>query len=121
MTVDDAEIAEDVHLHDREDADESMTVSSQASQSTDPEQEVSIWCDEKEVQNERRQTLNDALGNLTGGRFSPILSTLNASWDDISSTQQKYYNYAQGTRKRCSFNVSNKPWTGKQTLEFHPK
>ena len=51
MTVDDAEMAEDVHLHDREDADESMTVSSQASQSTDPEQEVSIWCDEKEVQN----------------------------------------------------------------------
>ena len=59
--------------------------------SVHPEQEVNIWCDEKEIQNEKRQALNDALGNLTSGRFSPILSTLNASWDDISSTQQKYY------------------------------
>lgn len=74
-----------------EDADETVTLSSQASDGTEPEEEVSIWCDEKELQNERRQTFNDTLGNLTGGRFSPILSTLNASWDDISSTQQKYY------------------------------
>ena len=72
-----------------EDADE--TLLSQASQISDPEEEVGIWCDEKEIQNERRQALNDALGNLTSGRFSPILSTLNASWDDISSTRQKYY------------------------------
>ena len=72
-----------------EDADE--TLLSQASQISDPEEEVRIWCDEKEIQNERRQALNDALVNLTSGRFSPILSTLNASWDDISSTQQKYY------------------------------
>ena len=72
-----------------EHADE--TLLSQASQISVPEEEVSIWCDEKEIQNERRQVLNDALGNLTSGRFSPILSTLNASWDDISSTQQKYY------------------------------
>ena len=75
----------------KEEADETMTLSSLDSQGTEPEQEVSIWCDEKELQNERRQTLNDALKNLTGGRFSPICSTLNASWDDISSTQQKYY------------------------------
>ena len=47
--------------------------------------------DEREFQNERRQTLSDTLANLTGGRFSPIRSTLNAAWDDISSTQQKYY------------------------------
>ena len=72
-----------------EDADE--TLSSQASQISDPEEEVGIWCDEREIQNERRHALNDALGNLTSGRFSPILSTFNASWDDISSTQQKYY------------------------------
>ena len=72
-----------------EDADE--TLLSQASQISDPEEEVDIWCDEKEIQNERRQALNNALGNLTSGRFSPNLSNLNASWDDISSTQQKYY------------------------------
>ena len=64
-----------------EDADE--TLSSQASQISDPEEEVGIWCDEREIQNERRHALNDALGNLTSGRFSPILSTFNASWDDI--------------------------------------
>ena len=75
----------------REDADE--TLLSQASQISDPEEEVGIWCDEKEIQNERRQALNDALVNLTSGRFSPILSTLNASQDDISSTQQKYYTH----------------------------
>ena len=72
-----------------EDADE--TLLSQASQISDPEEEVGIWCDEKEIQNERRQALNDAPGNLTSGRFSPIISTLKASWDNISSTQQKYY------------------------------
>ena len=72
-----------------EDADETLLL--QASQISDPEEEVDIWCDEKEIQNERRQALNDALGNLTSGRFSPILSNLNASWDDISSTRQKYY------------------------------
>ncbi|XP_022777782.1 uncharacterized protein LOC111319236 [Stylophora pistillata] len=80
-------IEEDQPLH--EDADE--TLLSQASQISGPEKEVSIWCDEKEIQNQRRQALNDALGNLTSGRFSPILSTLNASWDNISPTQQKDY------------------------------
>ena len=48
---------------------------SQAFQISVPEEEVSIWCDEKEIQNKRRQALNDAMGNLTSGRFSPILST----------------------------------------------
>ena len=71
-----------------EDAGEALL--SQASQISVPEEEVSIWCDEKEIQNERRQALNDAPGNLTSGRFSPILSVLNASCDDISSTQQNY-------------------------------
>ena len=83
-------MVEDVQSHN-EDADETMTLLSNASQSTEPEEEVSIWCDERELQNERRQTLSDTLANLTGGRFSPIRSTLNAAWDDISSTQQKYY------------------------------
>ena len=84
----DTAMAEDVQS-ERE-LDETMSLSSHASQSTEPEEEVSIWCDERELQNERRQTFNDVLKNVAGGRFSP-LSTLNASWDDISSTQQKYY------------------------------
>ena len=88
LTECEATMSEDVQPLD-EHADENLL--SQASQISVPGEEVSIWCDEKEIQNERRQALNDALGNLTSGRFSPILSTLNASWDDISSTQQKYY------------------------------
>ena len=28
---------------------------------------------------------------LSEGQTSPILSTLNTTWDDISSTQQKYH------------------------------
>ena len=60
-----------------EDVDKTLLL--QASQISDPEEEVGIWCDQKEIQNERRQALNDAPGNLTSGRFSPIISTLNAS------------------------------------------
>ncbi|KXJ22171.1 hypothetical protein AC249_AIPGENE4203 [Exaiptasia diaphana] len=68
-------------------------VSSQSSQSTRSlqEQEISIWLDEKEVQNEKRSTLNTAFSDLSGGRVSPLQSTLNTEWDDISVTQQKYY------------------------------
>lgn len=101
-----------------EDADE--TLLSQASQISDPEEEVGIWCDEKEIQNERRQALNDALGNLTSGRFSPILSTLNASWDDLSSTQQKYYTL-KAREAECSYAVSHKSWVRKRPLEMYPK
>ena len=52
---------------------------------------ISIWLDEKEEQQAKRQTLNDTVSTLTDGRVSPLLSTLNTEWDDISSTQQKYY------------------------------
>ena len=66
-------------------------MSSQSSQSTLPEKEISIWLDEKEEQHAKRHTLNDTVSTLTDGRVSPFLSTLNTEWDDISSTQQKYY------------------------------
>ena len=56
-----------------------------------PEREISIWLDEKEEQNAKRQALNDSLNNLTNGRVSPLQSTLNTEWDDISVMQQKYY------------------------------
>ena len=39
----------------------------------------------------KRDILNAAVSILTGGRTSPITSTLNTSWGDITSTQQKYY------------------------------
>ena len=69
---------------------ETDTMSSQSSQSTLPEKEISIWLDEKEKQHAKRQTLNDTVSTLTDVRVSPLLSTLNTEWDDISSTQQKY-------------------------------
>lgn len=67
--------------------------SSQSSQSSAslPEQERSIWLDEKEEQNNKRKALNEVLTYLTDGRCSPLQSTLNTEWNDISSTQQKYY------------------------------
>ena len=69
---------------------ETDTMSSQSSQSTLPEKEISIWLDEKEEQHTKQQTLDDTVSTLTDGRVSPLLSTLNTEWDDISSTQQKF-------------------------------
>lgn len=31
------------------------------------------------------------MSSIASGQYSPLLSTLNASWDDISNTQQQYY------------------------------
>ena len=70
---------------------EMVSSSSQSSQQSIPEEEISIWSDEVEEQQQRRQLLNNTTSSLSGGRISPILSTLNTSWDDISTTQQKYY------------------------------
>ena len=68
---------------------ETDTMSSQSSPSTLPEKEISIWLDEKEEQHAKRQTFNDTVSTLTDvRRVSPLLSTLNTEWDDISSTQQ---------------------------------
>ena len=74
-----------------DDAEERCTTSSQSSQQSVPEAEISIWSDEIEEQQNKRQLLNNAIDSLSGGRVSPILSTLNTSWDDISLTQQKFY------------------------------
>ena len=70
--------------------DDTRTISSQSSQSTN-ERDVSIWVDEIEDQQQKRKSLNEAVNSIASGRYSPLLSTLNASWDDISNTQQRYY------------------------------
>jgi len=72
---------------------DSQTVSSQSqsSQSSIPEEEISIWLDEMEDQNCKRQKLNEAVSNISSGRYSPVMSTLNTAWDDVSDTQQRYY------------------------------
>ena len=71
--------------------EDKVTTSSQSSQQSIPEEEISIWADGIEEQQKKRQVLNNANSNLSEGRLSPIMSTLNTSWDDISATQQKYY------------------------------
>jgi len=68
----------------------SETVSLQ-SQVSIPEEEISIWVDEMEEQNSKRQKSNEALHSISGGRYSPVMSTLNTAWDDVSDTQQRYY------------------------------
>ena len=61
------------------DTDETSTVSSQASCHSIPENEISIWSDEVQVQQEKRKVLNDTVQTLTDGQTSPILSTLNTT------------------------------------------
>jgi len=57
----------------------------------DDDAEVSLWIDEKEQQHERRGIINEAISLLTKGCYSPIASTLNTAWEDVSVTQQQYY------------------------------
>ena len=52
---------------------------------------LAFWSDDVEEQQKKRDIFNAAVNILTGGRTSPITSTLNTSWGDITSTQQKYY------------------------------
>ena len=53
--------------------------------------EVSLGIDEKEHQHQKREALNNTVAQLTEGCYSPTALTLNTSWDDVSVTQQKYY------------------------------
>ena len=53
--------------------------------------EVSLWIDEKELQHQKRETLSNTVAQITEGHYSPIASTPNTSWDDVSIPQQKYY------------------------------
>ena len=70
---------------------ETVSLQSHSSQASIPEEEISIWVDEMEEQNSKRQKLNEAVYSISGGRYSPVMSTLNTTWDDISDIQQRYY------------------------------
>jgi len=71
---------------------ETQTVSSQShsSQASIPEEEISMWIDEMEEQNSKRQKLNEAIDNISDGRYSLVMSTLNTICG-VSDTQQRYY------------------------------
>ena len=64
---------------------------SHSSQASIPEEEISIWVDEMEEQDSKRQKLNKAVHSISGGRYSPVMSTLNTTWDDVSDTQKRYF------------------------------
>ena len=66
---------------------ETVSLQSHSSQTSVPEEEISIWVDEMEEQNSKRRKLNEAVHSISGGRYSPVMSTLNTTWDDISDTQ----------------------------------
>ena len=70
---------------------ETVPLQSHASQASIPEEEISAWVDEMEEQNSKRQELNEAVHNISGGRYSPVMSTLSTTWDDVSDTQERYY------------------------------
>lgn len=70
---------------------ETVSLQSYSSQASIPEEEISIWVDEMEEQNIKRQKLNEAVHSISGGRYSPVMSTLNTTWDDVCDTQQRYY------------------------------
>ena len=60
-------MTEDVQFqgeHEGEGESDTITLSSQASEGTEPEGEVSIWCDEKELQNERRNERRDDIHSV---------------------------------------------------------
>jgi len=70
---------------------ETVSLQSHLSQGSISEEEISIWVDETEEQNSKQQKLNEAVHSISGGRYSPVMSTLNMTWDDVSDTQQRYY------------------------------
>ena len=70
---------------------ETVSLQSHSSQASIPDEEISLWVDEMEEQNSKRQKLNEAVHSISGGRYSPVMSNLNTTWDDVSDTQQRYY------------------------------
>ncbi|XP_068676859.1 uncharacterized protein [Montipora foliosa] len=70
---------------------EIVSLQSHSSQASIPEEEISIWVDEMVEQNSKRRKLDEAVYVISGGRYGPVMSTLNTTWDDVSNTQQRYY------------------------------
>ena len=66
---------------------ESQLEISMISANEDDDTEVSLWIDEKEQQRERREVISQAISQLTEGRYSPVASTPNTAWEDVSLTQ----------------------------------
>ena len=69
---------------------ESQFEISMISANEDDDAEISLWIDEKEQQRERRGVINQAISQLTEGRYSPIdLRFLSAYTALMSSANKK--------------------------------
>ena len=63
---------------------ETVSLHSHSFHASIPEEEISIWVDEMEEQNSKRQKLNEAVQSISGGRYSPVMS--NVSWTRPGTT-----------------------------------
>lgn len=76
-----------------------------------PEQEISIWQDEKEDQNAKRMALNKTITALSDGRISPLQSTLNTEWGAKVLP-------AKGKGNNWIHSVNHKSWARRRCLEI---
>ncbi|XP_019625004.1 PREDICTED: uncharacterized protein LOC109470483 [Branchiostoma belcheri] len=68
------------------------TFESQSSSTTsEGEADTSIWVDEQHQQEVNRESLNTAIDRITEGRVSPIRSSLNTPWEEVTERQKNYY------------------------------
>ncbi|CAH1248588.1 Hypp8275 [Branchiostoma lanceolatum] len=69
-----------------------VTFESQSSSTTsEGEADTSIWVDEKHHQEVNRESLNTAIDRITEGGVSPIRSSLNTPWEEVTDRQKNYY------------------------------
>lgn len=68
--------------------DSGDSASVHSSSSSTSEHEISIWEDEKTIQLENREILNSAIQKISGGKCSPVRSTLNTDWNDVGERYQ---------------------------------
>ena len=66
-----------------------ISSAAEESNGSDAEMEQSIWIDKQE--DYKREILNQAIDEISGGRISPIQSTLDSPWGDITQRQRTYY------------------------------
>ncbi|KAL9966751.1 hypothetical protein ACROYT_G024870 [Oculina patagonica] len=87
----DLDFEENINLSFPNPSEFEYTLDSTVADNEGDDEDVSFWIDEEQRQHERRAVLNEAVGNISDGRVSPIASTLNSNWESISSTQKAYY------------------------------
>lgn len=88
---------------------EIVSLQSHLSQASIPEEEISIWVDKMEEQNSKRQKLNEAVHSISGGRYSPIMSTLNTTWHDVSDTAALLYPQSYRDCSACIVSNHSQP------------